>query len=285
MDLHDNKNQNEVEDNSNKENKSQNSLKQHNQEVKTMAVNLARIQNPTHSKTEAVQRIIFARYLNSKFSNKEDWKRVVWIANFRIHDIKLWACMTYQGVGKIRQVDLESSRNDFPPPNHKTKDYLKILRSDIIKVLKEYNIPKGHCILQTDPNCTDDEAFAWIHAKRNPVGGCIFGWPGNSMDLHPMTEIIELFKKNLPDLKDMNKGDQSHAITSVWDAIPKKEAKKSIDKMPYRLNAVLENNGQAIYQLYHTYCLEPDEFIQYKKENDNHTRIRVISLGFSGKKP
>lgn len=270
----------QVEDSFSEENKSQNSLKQHNEEIKTMAVNQTRIENPTHSKAEVVQRIIFARYLNNKFSNKEDWKRVLWTANFCAQGIKLWACMSYQGAGKIRQVDLELSPNDFPPPNYKTEYYLKVLRSEATEVLKAHNIPKSHCILQTDPNCTDDEVFAWIHAKKTPVGGCIFGWPDNSMDLHPMTGMIALFKKNLPDLKDMSKARQAHAITSVWDTMPKREAKKSIDKMPYRLNAVLKSNGQAISQPYSTYCLEPDELLQYKNEFVNNKGFKVLYSGF-----
>ncbi|CEP09751.1 hypothetical protein [Parasitella parasitica] len=226
-------------------------------EVKVLVKIQPRLESPTHSNAEAVQRIIFARYLSNKFADHKDWKKVIWTSSFRINDRKVWACMSFGGVGKIREQNFEYSTDDFDPPNYKTIAYVKVLETDIMKTLIAQNMRKKDCILQTDPNCTDSDGFAWIHSRRNAIGSCIFGWPENSMDLHPMTPIINLLKEQLGDNPTWGN------IANVWNSIPVAQVKKSIERMPHRLNAVLQRQGQAIAKTYRTYCLTPEEYAMY----------------------
>ncbi|GAN01620.1 hypothetical protein MAM1_0010d01054 [Mucor ambiguus] len=221
----------------------------------------------THTKFEALQRTIFANYLAKRFSKKADWKKVVWATSFRVKSTKLWACMYYNGVGGIRELDFEWSSGDFNPPNYKTVAYAKVLNSEINRVFTQYKQNKQEAILQTDPNCTDGLGYKRIHDKKKPLGGFIFGWPSKSMDLHPMTPIVQQFKERLPDLDDLSKADKSKAIKTAWEAVLKREITKSIDRMPQRLNAVPKRQGQAIDDDYYTYCLDPSEYQQYRMES------------------
>ncbi|KAF1797949.1 hypothetical protein V8B55DRAFT_1550270 [Mucor lusitanicus] len=232
----------------------------------------------THTKFEALQRTIFANYLIKRFSNKADWKKVVWATSFRVKSTKLWACMYYGGVGGIREQDFEWDSGDFDPPNYKTEAYTKVLKSEINKIFTQHRQNKQEAILQTDPNCTDGAGYMWIHNEKKPLGGFIFGWPNKSMDLHPMTPIIQQFKQMLPDLEDLDKADKSKTIKDTWNAVSKKEITKSVDQMPHRLNTVLESQGQAIDDAYYTYCLDPSEYQEYSQSSTKYEKGGIISV-------
>lgn len=234
------------------------------------APNMAKPLDISHTKFEALQRTVFANYLNKRFSNKADWKKVVWTTNFRVKSTKIWACMYYNGVGSIRELDFEWTSADFPPPNYKTVAYRKVLKSEVNKVFSVHKQNKQEAILQTDPNCTDGSGHAWIHNKKQPLGGWIFGWPNNSMGLHPMTPIIQQFKERVPDLDELDKADKSKAMEAAWKAISGKEITKSIDLMPSRLNAVLKRQGQAVDDTFHTYCLGPNEYQEYNERSKEY---------------
>ncbi|KAL9548217.1 hypothetical protein MBANPS3_005798 [Mucor bainieri] len=232
----------------------------------------------THTKFEALQRTVFANYLMKRFSNKVDWKKVVWATSFRVKDTKLWACMYHDGVAGIRELNFEWDSGDFDPPNYKTEAYTKVLKSEVNKVFTQHNQDKQEAILQTDPNCTDGAGYMWIHNKKKPLGGCIFGWPSKSMDLHPMTPIIQQFKETLPDLEGLEKAAKTEAIKATWEAMSSREITKSIDQMPHRLNAVLENQGQAIDDNYYTYCLDSGEYQEYSKKSTKYEKGGFISV-------
>jgi hypothetical protein len=217
----------------------------------------------------SVERRIFAR-IHNEFS-AQDWRQVIWNATFRINDLKFWACMTYKGLGSIVQADLEkkdrwetedererttglrtlctgifgrgfAKKTSYQEKQDRLKTYVDLLKNDITQMMKKQKLKRNQCIFQfleyIDYSGLD--ISEWINGDKQKFKSIIYGWPENSLDLHPIKPLVDLLQDRLRTEYSTNAEGEEFIKRTVeqWNNIPLEEAKKSIDETTARLEAV-----------------------------------------------
>jgi transposase len=209
------------------------------------------------------QRLDFAK--KYEYWTIEDWKRIIWSDETKINrfgsdgrkwgwkipggplnsnhvkgtvkhgggNLKIWGCMTYEGVGYKCRID---GRMD-------AKLYTKILDSYLYQSAEYYGIKRDDFIFQqdNDPKHTSKMAINWL--KNNEIQ--LLDWPAQSPDLNPIEHLWEHLKRRLDSYEEVPKSMHElwERIEKEWEAIPKEECRKLIYTMPKRIEAVLKAKG------------------------------------------
>jgi hypothetical protein len=199
----------------------------------------------------------------------DDWRRVVWTGETKINrfgsdgrryawkrddepvqprhvqttvkhgggNIKLWSCITYNGVGFIVKID--SILNQ--------ELYKEILMQDLPDSLLDYCMKEEDIIFQqdNDPKHTARSVQEWFAEQSFEV----MVWPSQSPDLNPIENIWALLKKRLyRDYDRPAKGMLAHwdRIHKTWYKITKQECQRVIDTIPERCRQVIAKKGYWI---------------------------------------
>jgi hypothetical protein len=217
----------------------------------------------------SVERRIFAR-IHSEFSI-QDWKEVIWNTTFRINDLKFWACMTYKGLGSIVQIDLEKkerwetedekerrtglmtlftgrfagekvSKLPYEEKKDRLTAYVGLLKNDITQMMKRQKLKRNQCIFQFIEyiDYADWDISEWINGSKQKFKSIIYGWPENSLDLHPIKPLVDLLQAKLKtEYNTSAEGEKFvERVINQWNSIPLEQVKKSIDETTARLEAV-----------------------------------------------
>jgi len=200
---------------------------------------------------------------------RDDWRRVVWTDETKVNrfgsdgnkyawkrddepiqprhvqktvkhgggSIKLWSCITYEGVGYIVKIDNTLDQ-------HLYKD---ILEEDLMRTIEEYGIEKQAMIFQqdNDPKHTAASVKEWLSSQEFEV----MEWPAQSPDLNPIENMWAILKNRLyRDYERPPKGMIEHweRIAETWYKITKEECQKVIDTMPDRCQQVIAKKGYWI---------------------------------------
>jgi transposase len=199
----------------------------------------------------------------------DDWKRVVWSDETKINrfgsdgrryswkrgheplqpkhvqqtvkhgggSIKLWSCITYDGVGYIVKID-DTLDKDL---------YLSILHEDLRATMDEYRLDQDKMIFQhdNDPKHTASIVKEWLANQPFEV----LKWPAQSPDINPIENMWALLKLRLyRDYEKPPKGMNEHweRIHETWYKITKEECRKVIETMPERCRQVIKAKGYWI---------------------------------------
>jgi len=200
---------------------------------------------------------------------QDDWRRVVWTDETKINrfgsdgskyawkrddepiqprhiqktvkhgggSIKLWSCITYEGIGYIVKIDNTLDKTL----------YQNILEEDLMRTIEEYGIEKQKMIFQhdNDPKHTAGSVKEWLSNQEFEV----MKWPAQSPDLNPIENMWATLKKRLyRDYERPPKGIIEHweRIAETWYKITKEECQKVIDTMPDRCRQVITKKGYWI---------------------------------------
>lgn len=200
---------------------------------------------------------------------KDDWRRVVWTDETNVNrfgsdghkyawirddeliqprhfqktvkhgggSIKLWSCITYEGVGYIVKIDNTLDQHL----------YKNILEEDLMRSVEEYSIERGSMIFQqdNDPKHTAASVKEWLSSQEFKV----MGWPAQSPDLNPIENMWAILKERLyRNYERPPKGMIEHweRIAETWYKITKEECQKVIDTMPDRCQQVIAKKGYWI---------------------------------------
>jgi len=199
----------------------------------------------------------------------EDWKRVIWSDETKINrfgsdgrrytwkrdheplqskhvqqtvkhgggNIKLWSCITYDGVGYIAKID-DTLDKDL---------YLSILKEDLRATVNEYGIDLEKMIFQhdNDPKHTANIVKEWLADQPFEV----MKWPAQSPDLNPIENMWAFLKLRLyRDYDRPPKGMNEHweRVHETWYKITKEECQKVIETMHERCKQVIKAKGYWI---------------------------------------
>jgi len=200
---------------------------------------------------------------------KDDWQRVIWSDETKINrfgsdgrkyawkrddepiqprhvqktvkhgggSIKLWSCITYEGVGYMAKIDTTLDQHL----------YKNILKDDLMKTIEEYRINIRDVIFQhdNDPKHTAGSVKEWLSKQKFEV----MKWPAQSPDLNPIENMWALLKNRLyRNYETPPKGMIEHwdRIHITWYAITKEECQKVINTMPDRCKQVIAKKGYWI---------------------------------------
>jgi len=200
---------------------------------------------------------------------QDDWRRVIWSDETKINrfgsdgrkyawkrdaepiqprhvqktvkhgggNIKLWSCITYEGVGYVVKIDNTLDQHL----------YKEILKDDLARTIGDYGIEKQKVIFQhdNDPKHTADSVKEWLSNQEFEV----MRWPAQSPDLNPIENMWALLKQRLyRNYETPPKGMIEHweRIGQTWYQITKEECQKVIDTMPDRCQQVIAKNGYWI---------------------------------------
>ena len=200
---------------------------------------------------------------------KDDWRRVIWSDETKINrfgsdgrkyawkrddepiqprhvqrtvkhgggSIKLWSCITYEGVGYIVKIDTILDQHL----------YKNILKDDLMDTIEDYRMEKREVIFQhdNDPKHTASSVKEWLSNQEFKV----LEWPAQSPDLNPIENMWAILKKRLyRDYEGPPKGMIEHwkRIVEVWYKITKEECQNVIDTMPDRCREVIAKKGYWI---------------------------------------
>ena len=200
---------------------------------------------------------------------QDDWRRVIWSDETKINrfgsdgrkyawkrdaepiqprhvqktvkhgggNIKLWSCITYEGVGYVVKIDNTLDQHL----------YKEILKDDLARTIGDYGIEKQKVIFQhdNDPKHTAGSVKEWLSNQEFEV----MRWPAQSPDLNPIENMWALLKQRLyRNYETPPKGMIEHweRIGQTWYQITKEECQKVIDTMPDRCQQVIAKNGYWI---------------------------------------
>ena len=218
---------------------------------------------PLISKINCKKCLEFA--LAHHYWTKHDWARVVWSDESKINrlysdgrlwtwirdgeqlqtkhckltvkhnsgNIKIWSCITYEGVGWLFKIDgtLEKEL------------YLKILKDELMQTLTHYSLDEAKIIFQqdNDPKHTAKIVKEWLTQQKFET----MVWPPQSPDLSPIEHMWALLKRRLGQYETAPKGllELFERVGETWYAITKEECQKVIDSMPERCEAVIKARG------------------------------------------
>lgn len=198
-----------------------------------------------------------------------DWKRVIWSDETKINrfgtdgrvwawkraseplqskhvlqtvkhiggNIKVWSCITYDGVGFIVHIE-----------QNLTKEiYKSILEEDLLNSMADYKMKQEDVIFQqdNDPKHTSKMVREWLSKQKFAV----MDWPAQSPDLNPIENMWSMLKKRLfNNYQAPPKGmtELWQRVSETWYKIKKEECQKVIQSMPKRCNDIIKANGRWI---------------------------------------
>lgn len=149
-------------------------------------------------------------------------------------NIKLWSCITSQGVGFIVRIE-----------GNLTKEiYLNILKEDLYATMREYKIDPAKMVFQhdNDPKHTAGIVQKWLSTQKFEV----LDWPAQSPDLNPIENMWATLKKRLfSNYEGPPNGmiELWERVHHTWYHITKEEVQKYIESMPNRCKEVIKTKG------------------------------------------
>ena len=199
----------------------------------------------------------------------DDWKRVVWTDETKVNrfgsdgrkycwkrddmpiqpqhvqktvkhgggNVKLWSCITYEGVGYVVKIDNTLDQHL----------YKNILEEDLLNSVEHYGIEINTMIFQqdNDPKHTAKSIQGWLFEQPFVV----MEWPAQPPDLSPIENMWALLKNRLyRDYEQPPRGMSEHwdRIAETWYKITKEECRKVIETMPNRCQQVIAKKGYWI---------------------------------------
>ena len=147
--------------------------------------------------------------------------------------IKVWSCITYEGVGWLAHIE-------------DTMDsvlYREILQDELTKTLEEYHLEPSFIIFQhdNDPKHTSKLVREWLNSQEFET----MIWPPQSPDLNPIEHMWAWLKGRLSEYKTAQKGIKElfDRVGQTWYGFTKEECRRVIDTMPERCQAVMKAKG------------------------------------------
>jgi transposase len=219
---------------------------------------------PLLSKKNIRDRLDFAK--THKDWTEEDWKRVIFSDETKINrfnadgktwcwfrdgeelnprnvkqtvkhgggNIKLWGCMTAQGVGFMCQIEgiMDS------------KLYLDILNGELKKTIEFYELDEEKIIFQqdNDPKHTAKKVKEHLNNQKFNV----LSWPAQSPDINPIEHLWAHMKRELNKYPSPANGLLSlwERVQEVWEDITPETCLNLISSMPRRMEAVIKAKGR-----------------------------------------
>ena len=195
----------------------------------------------------------------------EDWKRVIWSDETKIHrmgsggrnwvwkrpggevkeqhikktvkhgggNLMMWGCMTAQGVGYACRID--GTMN--------AELYTSILEDELQETVEYYGIQRDDYVFQqdNDPKHTSRLATQWL----SDSGIEVLKWLPQSPDLNPIENLWHHLNRQLAEYEEEPKSVHElwERIESEWNKISPKVCMNLIESMPSRVQAVLKAKG------------------------------------------
>lgn len=153
------------------------------------------------------------------------------------HPVKVmvWSVISTRGVGRL-QIVQGTMRQD---------QYKDILRTRLIPQLREW-FPRNepYLFMHDSAPCHKAKSVTkYLNDENIPV----LSWPGNSPDMNPIENLWEITKREIAKEVITTKVKLIEKLIQVWHHCPaiKECAKKCIDSMPRRIQAVIEAKGKV----------------------------------------
>jgi len=218
---------------------------------------------PLLSEANRRKRLAFAK--RHQHWTIDDWRRVVWSDETKINrfcsdgrkwawirdgeqiqakhvkltvkhgggNIKVWSCITYDGVGWLTQI--EDTMDSLL--------YREILQDELTRTLEEYHLDPGSVIFQhdNDPKHTSKLVREWLDGQEFET----MIWPPQSPDLNPIEHMWAWLKGRLNEYETAPKGIKElfDRVGQTWYGFTKEECRKVINTMPERCQAVIKAKG------------------------------------------
>ena len=222
---------------------------------------------PFLSEKNKLKRLSWAKA--HKYWTVDDWRRVVWSDETKINrfgsdghhyawkrnterlqpchidktvkhgggSIKLWSCITFEGVGDIIKID--NILDQYL--------YKNILEVHLPTSIERNKLSINKTIFQqdNDPKHTAKSVKNWLAEQPFKV----MEWPAQSPNLNPIENMWAMLKNRL--YRNYNRpptGMHEHweRIAETWDKITKEECQKVIGTMPERCKQVIDRKGYWI---------------------------------------
>lgn len=173
----------------------------------------------------------------------------------RIQNVRFWATMTYNGVGKLNHVNVEVKSSDKEKRiAEKQQLYMQTIKGGVSDTVREHGLDPGQCILQVNHIYANyNNVKDWLKEGEDQPFGEILVWPENSGDIDPIMPILEIVKKKLDENynKEPKKdtGEMWERIQKTWATIKPEEVQSEIEKTNQRLLDLLERKGMKVYKI------------------------------------
>ena len=148
-------------------------------------------------------------------------------------NIKVWSCITYDGVRWLTQIE-------------DTMDsvlYREILQDELTRTLEEYNLDPGSVTFQhdNDPKHTSKLVREWLDGQEFET----MIWPPQYPDLNPIEHMWAWLKGRLNEYGIAPKGIKElfDRVGQTWYGFTKEECRRVINTMPERCQAVIKAKG------------------------------------------
>lgn len=154
--------------------------------------------------------------------------------------IMVWGCMTWHGPGYLVRIygGLDAQL------------YVKILKDDLAKSVKDYNMDPNRFVFQQDNDSKHTSKLAMTYLSEMGItvesGRYLGPWPAQSPDLNPIEHLWRYVKRRLGEYPEPPKGMEElwKRISYEWYRIPKEVCQEFIRSMPTRIQAVIKAKGK-----------------------------------------
>lgn len=144
----------------------------------------------------------------------------------------VWSVISSEGTGRLYIVE-GTMRQD---------QYIRVLQAKLLPQVQEW-FPNGDFIFMQDSAPCHKAKSVSKFLNENKVK--LLDWPGNSPDLNPIENLWEVMKREIAKENITTKQRLIERLTQVWHEteIVQENAKKCIDSMPRRIQAVIRAKG------------------------------------------
>ena len=149
------------------------------------------------------------------------------------HNLMVWGCMGWNGVGKL--VEVQGTMD--------AKQYCEILDVGVVESFEVLEIEEDKRIFQqdNDPKHRSKLATQWF--EDNNIN--VLSWPAQSPDLNPIEHLWTYLKDQMKKYPTPPKGVHElwDRLVVEWNKIPAERCQRLIESMPRRLEAVIKAKG------------------------------------------
>ena len=155
-------------------------------------------------------------------------------------NVMVWGCMSAAGVGELY----------FIEENMNSNMYCEILQQSMIPSLQKLG---RSAVFQhdNDPKHTSKTTTALL--KRLKVK--VMDRPSMSSDLNPIEHLWGILKQKVEVRKVSNICQLRDVVMKEWKSIPVATCEAMVNSMPWRLKAVLDNDGSHTKYWQLTWCI------------------------------
>ena len=122
-------------------------------------------------------------------------------------------------------------------------DYIKILKNHLLPLIKEEFNCRGY-LFQDDnaPVHTAEDVKKWILMNKIKV---LPDWPSQSPDLNPIENLRSELERRIRSKPQAitNLAELETTLQEEWSKISQSQVMALIESMPWRIEAVIANNG------------------------------------------